>query len=117
MMAVTTTLCPLATTYGGLILYAVSFGMFDGCFVLLIAVVTSDIVGPSKLAQALGALYGVIAVPMIFGPPLAGIFQRLQCQGVSGVAREVGPGHTQGATHSGLKLRLTHSQNASGFCD
>lgn len=76
MMAVTCTLCPLARDYTGLILYAVSFGAFDGCFVLLIAITTSDIVGAGRLPQALGSLYGVIAIPMIFGPPLAAfIFQ------------------------------------------
>lgn len=73
MMSVTCTLCPLARDYTGLILYAVGFGAFDGCFVLLIAITTSDIVGPGKLPQALGGLYGVIAFPMIFGPPLAGM--------------------------------------------
>ena len=72
MMSVTSTLCPLATDYIGIVLYAVSFGSFDGCFVLLIAVTTSDIVGPSKLPQALGGLYGTIAIPIILGSPLAG---------------------------------------------
>lgn len=76
MMSVTCTLCPLARDYTGLILYAVGFGAFDGCFVLLIAITTSDIVGPGKLPQALGGLYGVISIPMICGSPLAGfIFQ------------------------------------------
>ena len=72
MMSVTCTLCPLARDYTGLIIYAVSFGAFDGCFVLLIAITTSDIVGSGKLPPALGGLYGVISIPMIFGPPLAG---------------------------------------------
>jgi len=72
MLAVTTTLCPLAINYEGLIIYVVMFGAFDGCFVLFIAVSTADIVGPHRLVQALGNLYGVIAIPMIFGPPLAG---------------------------------------------
>ncbi|XP_073246825.1 monocarboxylate transporter 10-like [Porites lutea] len=76
MMSVTCTLCPLARDYTGLILYAVGFGIFDGCFVLLIAITTSDVVGPNRLPQALGTLYGVISLPMIFGPPLAAfIFQ------------------------------------------
>lgn len=74
MMSVTCTLCPLARDYTGLILYAVGFGIFDGCFVLLIAITTSDIVGSNRLPQALGTLYGVISLPMIFGPPLAGTF-------------------------------------------
>lgn len=73
MMAVTCTLCPIAQDYTGLVLYAVGFGVFDGCFVLLLAITTSDIVGPGKLPAALGGLYGVIAFPMTFGPPLAGM--------------------------------------------
>ena len=73
MMAVTCTLCPLARDYTGLILYAVGFGVFDGCFILLIAITISDVVGRNRLSQALGTLYGVISLPVIFGPPLAGI--------------------------------------------
>lgn len=73
MMSVTTTLCPLAQDYTGLILYAVGFGAFDGCVVLLIAITTSDIVGAGKLPEALGGLYGVISIPMICGSPLAGL--------------------------------------------
>lgn len=72
MMAVACTLCPLASDYTGLIIFAISFGAFDGCFVLLIAITTSDIVGIGKLPPALGNLYAVISIPMIFGPPLAG---------------------------------------------
>lgn len=76
MMAVACTLCPVAWNYTGLVLYAVGFGVFDGCFVLLLAITTSDIVGPEKLPAALGGFYGVIAFPMILAPPLAGfIFQ------------------------------------------
>ena len=73
MMAVTCTLCPIARDYTGLMLYAVGFGVFDGCYVLLIAVMISDIVGRNRLPQALGTLYGVVSLPIIFGPPLAGI--------------------------------------------
>ena len=73
MMAVTCTLCPLARDYTGLILYAVGFGVFDGCFILLIAITINDVVGRNRLPQALGTLYGVISLPVIFGPPLAGI--------------------------------------------
>lgn len=73
MMSVTTTLCPLARDYTGLVIYALGFGAFDGCFVLLIAITTSDIVGAGRLPQALGGLYGVTSLPLIFGPPLAGM--------------------------------------------
>ncbi|CAH3194346.1 unnamed protein product [Porites evermanni] len=49
MMAITCTLCPLARDYTGLILYAVGFGMFDGCFILLITITTCDLVGPESV--------------------------------------------------------------------
>jgi len=73
-MAVTTTLCPLATNYVGLIVYTILFGIFDGAFVALIAVLTSDIVGNSKLPSALGFLYLVFSVPLMAGSLIAGAF-------------------------------------------
>ena len=72
MMAVTTTMCPLATSYAGLVTYTILFGLFDGCYVALIAVITGDIVGPDKLAPALGFLYLVFSVPLMTGPLIAG---------------------------------------------
>ena len=74
VMAVTTTLCPLATNYGGLVVYAILFGIFDEAFVALIAVITGDIVGSSKLSSALGFLYLVFSVPIMTGSLIAGIF-------------------------------------------
>lgn len=73
IMAVTTTLCPLATSYGGLIVYTILFGIFDGVFVALIAVLTGDIVGYNKLPSALGFLYLVFSVPIMTGSLIAGI--------------------------------------------
>lgn len=63
----------LATGYGGLTAYAVTFGFFEACFVLLIPLVTSDIVGPEKMSYALGSAFTVMAFPMFLGPPIAGI--------------------------------------------
>ena len=72
VMAVTTTLCPMATTYAGLIVYTLLFGIFDGAFVALIAVLTGDIVGSHKLPSALGFLYLVFSVPIMTGSLIAG---------------------------------------------
>ena len=65
-------LVTLATGYGGLTAYAVSFGFFEACFVLLIPLVTSDIVGAEKMSYALGSAFTVMAFPMFLGPPIAG---------------------------------------------
>ena len=62
----------LATGYGGLVAYAVTFGFFEACFVLLIPLVTSDIVGPEKMSYGLGSAFTVMAFPMFLGPPIAG---------------------------------------------
>ncbi|KAL9965736.1 hypothetical protein ACROYT_G029578 [Oculina patagonica] len=77
IMAVTTTLCPLATSYGGLIVYTILFGIFDGVFVALIAVLTGDIVGFNKLPSALGFLYLVFSVPIMTGSLIAGFLSEI----------------------------------------
>ena len=73
MMAVTT-MCPLATSYAGLVIYSVTFGLFDGCFVTLIAIVTGDVVGFDALGPALGFLYLVFSVPLMMGSLIGGRF-------------------------------------------
>lgn len=71
-----TALLSLAESYVGLVLYAITFGFFDGCFVGQVAVVTGTIVGMKHLGVALGYLFGSIAIPMTLGPPVAG---KLSC--------------------------------------
>ena len=70
---VTTTLCPLARSYASLVIVVVALGLFDGLYVVLIAVLNTDIVGVHKLSAALGSLYGVISFTLMLGPPCAGI--------------------------------------------
>ena len=65
-------LVTLATGYGGLTAYAVSFGFFEASFILLIPLVTTDIVGAEKMSYALGSAFTVMAFPMFIGPPIAG---------------------------------------------
>ena len=69
---VTTTLSPLARSYASLVIVVVALGLFDGLYVVLIAVLNTDIVGVHKLSAALGSLYGVISFTLMLGPPCAG---------------------------------------------
>ena len=69
---VTTTLTPLASSYASLVAIVVALGLFDGLYVVLIAVLNTDIVGVHKLSAALGSLYGVISFTITLGPPCAG---------------------------------------------
>ena len=71
-IGLSTLLCPLLKNYAGLVGYALIFGFFDGCFVGQVAVITADVVGRDKLSQAVGNMFGTLAIPMSLGPPLAG---------------------------------------------
>lgn len=72
IIGVSTVICPITEGYAGLVTYSVVFGFFDGCFVGQVAVITGSIAGKSRLSQAVGNMFGVVAIPMILGPPVAG---------------------------------------------
>lgn len=78
---VTTTLCPLARSYSSLVTVVVILGLFEGLYVVLIAVLNTDIVGVHKLPTALGSLYGVISLTLTLGPPFAGMTKpKMRCK-------------------------------------
>ena len=70
--SVLTTLLPTLTTYKSLLAYCIVFGFHEGCFVVLIAVLTGDIAGKKKMAAAFGVMYFFTGIPMMLGPPVAG---------------------------------------------
>ena len=72
VIGLSTVLCPLAINYAGLVGYSMAFGFFDGCFVGQVAVITADVVGHEKLSQAVGNMFGALAIPMSLGPLFAG---------------------------------------------
>ena len=71
-IAVSSTLVSMATKYEWIGLYAFAFGVFDGCYEMLVPVITKDITGARKCAQAIGTLYSFLAFPKTLGPPIAG---------------------------------------------
>lgn len=70
--SVLTTLLPVFTSYNSILAYCWLFGFNDGCFVVLIAVLTGDVSGPKYYASAYGLMYFITGFPMMFGPPVAG---------------------------------------------
>lgn len=72
MIGISNTLCPVFTSYAGLVIYAASFGFFEGCYVLLAPVLTGDIVGRDKMAHGVGVLFALKSVPLTVGPVIAG---------------------------------------------
>ncbi|XP_028825704.1 monocarboxylate transporter 12-B isoform X2 [Denticeps clupeoides] len=63
---------PLLRTFSLLIPFSVLYGYFDGAYVALIPVVTSDVVGTMYLSSALGVVYFLHAVPYLVSPPIGG---------------------------------------------
>uniref|UniRef100_A0A3B5QJ33 Solute carrier family 16 member 12 n=1 Tax=Xiphophorus maculatus TaxID=8083 RepID=A0A3B5QJ33_XIPMA len=65
---------PLLHSFQLLVPFSVLYGYFDGAYVALIPVVTSDTVGSTHLASALGVVYFLHAIPYLVSPPIGGWF-------------------------------------------
>ncbi|KAM9837872.1 LOW QUALITY PROTEIN: monocarboxylate transporter 12-B [Aulostomus maculatus] len=63
---------PLLHSFPFLVPFAVLYGYFDGAYVALIPVVTSDVVGAPYLSLALGVVYFLHAIPYLISPPIGG---------------------------------------------
>lgn len=63
---------PLLRTFVLLVPFSVLYGYFDGAYVALIPVVTSDVVGTTYLSSALGVVYFLHALPYLVSPPIGG---------------------------------------------
>lgn len=72
LIAISSSVVTLATKYEWICVYAFAFGVLDGCYEMLVPVITRDLVDPRKVARAIGALYCVMAFPKTLGPPIAG---------------------------------------------
>ncbi|KAI3363383.1 hypothetical protein L3Q82_012004 [Scortum barcoo] len=66
------TIIPLLHSFPLLVPFSVIYGYFDGVYVALIPVVTSDVVGPTFLTSALGVVYFLHAIPYLVSPPIGG---------------------------------------------
>ncbi|XP_028264536.1 monocarboxylate transporter 12-B [Parambassis ranga] len=63
---------PLLHSFELLVPFAILYGYFDGAYVALIPVVTSDTVGAPYLSSALGVVYFLHAIPYLVSPPIGG---------------------------------------------
>ncbi|KAF4091952.1 hypothetical protein AMELA_G00015530 [Ameiurus melas] len=65
-------LIPVCDVFGGLIAVCLLMGLFDGCFICIMAPIAFELVGSENVSQAIGFLLGMMSVPMTVGPPIAG---------------------------------------------
>ncbi|CAB1416102.1 unnamed protein product [Pleuronectes platessa] len=66
---------PLCHIFGGLIAVCLLMGLFDGCFICIMAPIAFELVGDKDVSQAIGFLLGLMSVPMTVGPPIAGFIR------------------------------------------
>lgn len=71
-IGISTPAVTVATRYEWISVYAFAFGLFDGCYEMLLPVITRDLIGVHKVGHAIGALYCLMAFPKTLGPPMAG---------------------------------------------
>ncbi|XP_061846495.1 monocarboxylate transporter 10 [Colius striatus] len=64
---------PLCHVFGGLIAVCLFMGLFDGCFICIMAPIAFELVGARDVSQAIGFLLGFMSIPMTVGPPIAGL--------------------------------------------
>ncbi|KAM4680016.1 monocarboxylate transporter 10 isoform 2-T2 [Amazona ochrocephala] len=66
---------PLCNVFGGLIAVCLLMGLFDGCFICIMAPIAFELVGAQDVSQAIGFLLGLMSVPLTVGPPIAGLLR------------------------------------------
>ncbi|XP_008850627.1 monocarboxylate transporter 10 isoform X2 [Nannospalax galili] len=66
---------PLCSVFGALIAVCLVMGLFDGCFISIMAPIAFELVGAQDASQAIGFLLGFMSIPMTVGPPIAGLLR------------------------------------------
>ncbi|KAJ8258560.1 hypothetical protein COCON_G00175720 [Conger conger] len=65
-------LCPLASGYGGLVVYSIFFGIAFGMVCALLFECLMDLVGAQRFSSAVGLVTIIECCPVLLGPPIAG---------------------------------------------
>ncbi|KAA8583556.1 hypothetical protein FQN60_014764 [Etheostoma spectabile] len=73
-----------------LVPYSVLYGYFDGAYVALIPVVTSDVAGSTYLTSALGVVFFLHGIPYLISPPIGGNEKFPLCRWMRGRQAEEG---------------------------
>ncbi|XP_077076711.1 monocarboxylate transporter 10 [Siphateles boraxobius] len=75
VIGVMSMMIPLCHVFGGLIAVCLLMGLFDGCFICIMAPIAFELVGSQNVSQAIGFLLGMMSIPMTVGPPIAGFLR------------------------------------------
>jgi MCP family monocarboxylic acid transporter-like MFS transporter 10 len=70
-------LLPLIKSFSGIVTYVIVVGLMDGCYVVLLPVITSTLVGRDRVGLAWGFMSCTSSFTFTVGPPIAGIVRCL----------------------------------------
>lgn len=73
VLGLMTMLIPLLSTYTIILVVCFIMGLFDGGFVSMMGPIATHLCGPDGASQALGFLFGFCSIPIMIGPPIAGM--------------------------------------------
>ncbi|XP_053368164.1 monocarboxylate transporter 10-like [Clarias gariepinus] len=73
VIGVMTMLIPVCNVFGGLIAVCLVMGLCDGCFFTIMTPIAFELFSSENVSQALGFGLGMMSLPMLVGPPIAGI--------------------------------------------
>lgn len=72
VLGLVSVMIPQCSVFEGLVVVCAFLGLCDGCFLTMMAPIAFELVGPTQASQAIGYLLGLMALPMMAGPPIAG---------------------------------------------
>ena len=72
-IGILTMLLTIVPTYGVFLTIAFAMGIFDGCFISLLGPIAFQLCGQKNATQAIGFQLGMSSLPLMFGPPIAGL--------------------------------------------
>ena len=64
---------PLIRSFAGIATYIVIVGLVDGCYIVLLPLLTCSLMGSEKMVLAWGFLIGTASFTFTMGPPVAGV--------------------------------------------
>ncbi|XP_033741540.1 LOW QUALITY PROTEIN: uncharacterized protein LOC117328207 [Pecten maximus] len=65
-------LLPMIKSFWGIVTYVIIIGLVDGCYVVLLPVLTTSLMGPENTVIAWCFLVGTSSITFTLGPPIAG---------------------------------------------
>jgi predicted MFS family arabinose efflux permease len=107
-MAMSLTIWLVSTTFGGLAVFAVAYGIFYGGFVAILPALVMDFFGGRHVGAIIGVLYTSIAAGTLVGPSVAGYAFDLSHSYTLSILGSIATNFVAALIVAGMQLRALH---------